>query len=216
MQEKNEKNKITQGIIMRSLDFAYDKAMSGIPGLDSAEDLAESYKNSEEDLIGNCNNLIRWQISKAGTSGFLTGLGGIITLPIAVPANIASVLYVQIRMILAIAHMGGYDVRDDRVKALVYVCLAGNGAKDILKDLGIILGRKLTERVILNISEKTIASINQRVGFKLLTKFGETGVIKLGKAVPLVGGVIGGAFDSVATNTIGNIARKTFIEKNEK
>ncbi len=211
---KKENKKLNHGVILRALDFGYEKAMSGIPGFDSAEELAKDYMNKGEDLIGGCNKLIRWQISKAGTSGFLTGLGGLITLPIAVPANVASVLYVQIRMILAIAHMGGYDVRDDRVKSLVYVCLAGNGAKDILKDIGIVLGQKLTAQIIFNISEKTISAINKRVGFKLLTKFGENGVINLGKAIPLVGGVIGGTFDSVATNAIGNVARKTFLEKN--
>jgi len=38
--------------------------------------------------------------------------------------------------------------------------------------------------------------------------------VNLGKAVPFVGGIIGGTVDSVATNTIGNIARDTFIGDN--
>jgi len=114
-------------------------------------------------------------------------------------------------MIAAIAHMGGHDLNDDRVKSLVYACLTGNAAKDILKDMGIVVGRKLTENAIKNISGKTITAINQKVGFRLITKFGEKGVVNLGKAVPLLGGVIGATFDSVATNTIGNIARDTFI-----
>lgn len=36
-------------------------------------------------------------------------------------------------------------------------------------------------------------------------------MINLGKMVPLAGGIIGGAVDGVTTNTIGNIARETFI-----
>lgn len=107
--------------------------------------------------------------------------------------------------------MGGHDIKDDRVKSLVYACLAGNAAKDILKDIGIVIGTKLTTNVIKNISGKTITEINKKVGFRLLTKFGEKGVINLGKAVPLVGGLIGGTVDSITTNTIGNIARDTFI-----
>lgn len=148
---------------------------------------------------------------KAGTSGFLTGLGGILTMPVAIPANLASVMYVQIRMIAAIAHMGGHDLKNDKVKSLVYACLAGNAAKDILKDIGIVVGTKLTTQAIKNISGKTIVAINQKVGFRLLTKFGEKGVVNMGKAVPVVGGIIGGTFDSVATNIIGSIARDTFI-----
>ena len=74
-------------------------------------------------------------------------------------------MYVQIRMIAAIAHLGGHDLKDDRVKAMVYACLTGNAAKDILKDIGIVVGRKLTENAIKSISGKTITKINQAVGF---------------------------------------------------
>lgn len=204
-------NELTESKIMQALDWAYDKSINGISGLDSATELAESYMKQNGSLEDKVNSLIRWQNTKAGTSGFLTGLGGLITMPITIPANISSVMYVQIRMIAAIAHMAGHDLRDDRVKSLVFTCLTGNAAKDILKDIGITMGRKFTENAIKNISGKTIIEINKKVGFRLLTKFGEKGVINLGKAIPLVGGVIGATFDSVATNTIGNIAKETFV-----
>lgn len=208
MQEK----KINQGMIMKALDYAYEKAINGVAGFDSAEEMAESYISTDVSSIDSCNSLIRWQNTKAGTSGFLTGLGGLLTMPVAIPANLASVMYVQIRMIASIAYIGGYDLKDDRVKSFVYVAMAGNGAKDILKDIGIVVGRKLTEKMIMSISGKTITMINQKVGFRILTKFGEKGAVNLGKAIPLIGGVIGGAFDTVATNSIGNIARGIFIE----
>ncbi|RZG49034.1 EcsC family protein [Acinetobacter wuhouensis] len=204
-------NNLTESKIMDVLNWSYDKAVNGVAGLDSAYDLANDYMKTNDSLYNQVNSLIRWQNTKAGTSGFLTGLGGIITLPIAIPANVASVIYVQIRMIAAIAHMGGHNLNDDRVKSLVFVCLTGNAAKDILKDIGIVVGKKIAQNSIKNISGKTITAINQKVGFRLLTKFGEKGVINLGKAVPLLGGIIGASFDSVTTNTVGNIARDTFI-----
>lgn len=206
-------NNLTESKIMDVLNWSYDKAVQGVAGLDSAYDLADDYLKQEGSLYSQANSLIRWQNTKAGTSGFLTGLGGIITLPVAIPANVASVMYVQIRMIAAIAHMGGYNLNDDRVKSLVFLCLTGNAAKDILKDVGIVVGKKLAENAIKNISGKTIVAINKKVGFRLLTKFGEKGVINLGKAIPLLGGVVGATFDSVSTNTVGNIARDTFINK---
>ena len=49
------------------------------------------------------------------------------------------------------------------------------------------------------------------VGFRLVTKFGTKGLINLGKAVPLVGGLIGGVMDLASTNIMGNVARDTFI-----
>jgi hypothetical protein len=207
------KEKLNQGIIMKVLDWSYENAVNGIPGFDSASEMAESYMVRGDNPMKNTNSLIRWQNTKAGTSGFLLGLGGFITMPVTIPANLASVIYVQIRMIAAIAHIGGYDLKDDKVKTLVYVCMAGNGAKDILKDVGIIIGKKMTTQAIKNISGKTITIINQKIGFRLLTKFGEKGAINLGKTIPFIGGLIGGTFDTITTNTIGNIARNTFIEK---
>lgn len=205
--------KLSEGKIMQALNWAYDKALDGsIPGIDSAYEMAENYLKGEGDLTEKVNSLIRWQNTKSVTTGFVSGLGGIITMPVAIPASIATVIYVQIRMITAIAIMGGYDVKDDRVKALVYTCLAGNAAKDILKGTGIVIGSKMSTQLIKSISKETIFAINKLVGFRLLTKFGEKGAINLGKMIPLVGGVIGGAFDGISTNVVGNVARKTFVE----
>lgn len=202
---------LNHGIIMKALDWGYDKAVNGVPGLDSAEELADSYMKRGGTPAEQANSLIRWQIAKAGTSGFVTGLGGIITLPVAIPANISSVVYVQLRMIAGIAHIGGHDVHEDQVRSLAYMCLCGNAAVDIAKDVGIQIGVKLTQAAIKKISGEALVRINQKVGFRLLTKFGEKGIINLGKAVPIVGGLIGGTIDSVGTNVIGNVARTTFV-----
>jgi hypothetical protein len=204
---------ITESKMQQVLEFAYDKAVNGVAGLDSAIELAESYRNNDC-LYDQCNALIRWQNTKAGTSGFVTGLGGLILMPVTLPANITSVLYVQIRMIAAIAHLAGYDLKDDKVKTMVYVCLVGNGATEILKNVGVQIGKKIATNAIKNISGKVITQINQKVGFRLVTKFGEKGIINLGKAVPILGGIIGGTVDTISTNIIGNTARDLFAGKN--
>ena len=135
------KEKMNEGVIMKALDFAYEKAINGMTGVDSAQEMAENYMSKGGKKIDIANSLIRWQNTKAGTSGFVTGLPGILAMPITVPANITSVMFVQVRMIAAIAHIGGYDVKDDRVKSLVYLCLAGNSAKDLMKEVGIVVGK---------------------------------------------------------------------------
>lgn len=204
---------LTHDTIMKALDWSYDKAINGgVPGMDTAIELADNYLQKNGELDANVKSLILWQNTKSATSGFITGLGGIITLPVAIPANLASVILVQMRMVAAIAHMGGYDVKDDQVKTFVYTCLAGNEAKDILKNAGIQVGRKLAVSGIKKIPFEVIKKINQAVGFRLLTKFGEKGVINLGKMVPFAGGVIGGTVDAITTNTIGKVAHKIFIQ----
>lgn len=202
---------LTESTITRVMDFAYETAVNGVAGMDSASEMAESYMRRGGTQVDQADSLIRWQCAKAGTSGFLTGLGGILVMPVTLPVNITSVIYVQIRMIAAIAHIGRHDLKDDRVKALVYACLTGNAAKDVLKDIGIVVGTKLTTNAIKNISGKTLTAINQKVGFRLLTKFGEKGAVNLGKAVPLVGGCVGATFDTAGTAIIGSIAKSVFI-----
>lgn len=204
-------NEVSVGKIERMLDWAYDKSLNGIPGTDSAYEMAENFLSKHDDIDKAIDSLIRWQNTKAATSGFLTGLGGLIIMPVTLPANIASVMYVQVRMIAAIAHMKGYDLKDDQVKTFVFVCLTGKSASDILKSTGIKIGNAFAKQGIIKIPGKVIVAINQKVGFKLLTKFGEKGVINLGKAIPIAGGVIGGAFDGIGTGIIGKTAKKLFV-----
>jgi len=210
--------KLDATVVGKALDLAYDKAVDGVPGvpgMESAEGLARDYLNDAGALEDKVNSLVRYQILKASTSGFVTGLGGVLTLPVAIPANLASVMYLQLQMVAAIAHMGGHDVRSDRVRAVCYACLCGNAATDVLKGAGITIGKKLTEQAIKQLSFDVILKINRAVGFRLFTKFGQTGVINLGKAIPLVGGVVGGAFDGTTTYTIGRVARNVFLTGDE-
>lgn len=204
-------NTFTAEQIMTVLDKSYELALNGVPGLGSVEELAKDYLAGEGSLTEKVNRLIRFQNAKNFTSGFLTGLGGLITLPVAIPVNISSVLYVQVRMIAAIAYMGGHDIRNDQVKTLVYICLCGNEAKDIMKLAGIQIGKKLAKAGIKKIPGELIKAINRKVTFRLVAKFGNKTLINLGKLIPLVGGVIGGTCDLVFSNIVGNVARDTFI-----
>ena len=194
------------------LDKCYDMALKGIPAVSSSvEELGRDYLCKNSDVKKVAKSLVNYQIGKCATSGFLTGLGGFITLPVAVPANVSSVLYVQLRMIACIAYMGGHDVKSDQVKTLAYVCLTGSGAADILKSTGIKIGEKLTISMIKKIPGAVLTKINQKVGFRLLTKFGEKGAINLVKMVPLAGGIIGGGVDATTTKIIAGNATKLFL-----
>ena len=197
--------------ILNALDWAYEKALEGAPGFDSALELAEDYRRRDGTLYDQVNALISWQDAKAATTGFVTGLPGIIALPVTLPANLTVVCLVQLRMIAAIAILAGHDIRDDRVKTLAYACLAGNSAKRILRELGVNVANKLAHRVIRNISGETLKAINQAVGFRLVTKFGTKGVVNLGRAVPLAGAVVSAIIEAMATHAVGSVARDIFI-----
>ena len=176
-------NKITEDKMLQVLDTCYEKAIQGLPGFETAQELGDKYLEKYQDVEKAIDKFIAFQEAKCMTSGFITGLGGVLTLPVAIPANVASVLYVQIRMIAAIAHMRGYDVLDDQVKTFIYVALTGNSAGEILKQSGCQIG----------------------------VKMGKTGAINLIKLVPITGGIVGGGFDLISTATIAKTAKKIFV-----
>lgn len=203
-------NKLTKSKIMNALDYSYENAVNGLPGMEKADELANKYISKANSIDDAIDQFINWQLAKSATSGFITGLGGILMMPVAIPVNISSVIYIQTRMIATIASMRGYDLKDDQVRTLVYVSLTGQCAADILKQSGIKIGTSTAKSLVKKIPSEIIKNINQKVGYKLLTKFGEKGVINLGKCIPLVGGLIGGAVDGVGTRAIGKTAKKVF------
>lgn len=207
------KKALTQEEIMKALDVCYHKAIDGIEHISPPiEQLAKNYldKNPNESIAA--KRMINSQIAKCTTSGFITGFGGVITLPISIPANIGSVLYVQMRMIACTAYLAGLELDSDQVQTLVYACLAGVAVNEIVKKTGVKFGEKLAVNLIKKIPGEALTKINQKVGFRFLTKFGEKGLINMGKLVPVVGAVINGSFDLVETKIIGNRAYKWFFQ----
>ena len=204
---------LTQEQIMELLDSLYEKCIQGIPKVSlPISQLASDYINKSPDIETAAKSFVNYQIAKCTTSGFITGLGGIITLPVAIPANIGSVMYVQMRMIATLAYMGGYDTSSDQVQTLIYACLAGISIDQILKQAGIKFGNKFAMAMVKKIPGEVLTKINQKVGFRFITKFGTKGIINLGKMVPVVGGVISGGFDFVETQGIASRSYKMFIE----
>ena len=199
--------------MMNLLDVCYDKALQGVlPGEKSVEELAEDYLAKTSSREKAIDKLIGYQTVLCGTNGFITGLGGLLVLPVTISANVAGVIYVQLRMIAAIAHINGYDIYSDQVRTIAYTCLTGSSAANVLKNTGIKIGEKVAINAKKKIPVEVLVKINQQVGFRLVTKFGQKGLVNFGKMIPLVGGVVGGVFDTGMTLTIGNIAKKVFSE----
>ncbi len=207
-----EKKSISQEDIMKLLDSCYEKVLSGIPHVSpSVEDMAKDYLSRNTPPAA-ARAMINNQVMKCATSGFITGFGGLITLPVSIPANIGSVLYVQMRMIACTAYMAGYELNSDQTQTFVYACLAGVAVNNIVKQFGVKFGVKMANGLIKRIPGKLLTRINQAVGFRLVTKFGTKGLVNLGKMVPGVGAVIGGGLDYAETRIIGKRAYKWFIE----
>ncbi|MBF0287238.1 MAG: EcsC family protein [SAR324 cluster bacterium] len=198
--------------INNTLEWAYEKALDpGVPLLDSAEDLAQKHIKEGGTLESRVNSFIRWQNAKTAANGFVGGVSGLLLLPVVIPANTACILFIQIRMIAAIAIMAEHDVKDEKVKTLIFACLCGNAIKDLFIDFGIQVGVKFTQQMIKKTPLAVFKEVNKAVGFRLVTKFGEKGGIGLVRAVPIAGGIVGGVTDAMVTNVIGKVAKEVFI-----
>ena len=190
--------KIDENSMMQVLDWAYDTTINGIPGQKTIQELADDYLKYD-DVDTAISKMITFQTSKAALSGFITGFGGILTLPVTIPANITSVILVQMRMIATIAYMRGYDLKSDQVQTFVYAALTGTTVAE-----------KLAQGMIKKVPGEVLKKINQAVGFRLVTKFGEKGVVNLGKMIPVAGALIGAGVDTVSTQVIANHALSVF------
>ena len=113
-------------------------------------------------------------------------------------------------MVAAIAEIYGHDSKTDQVRTAILLCMIGTAIEDVAKQAGVTLGGRVALEALKNVPGKVLIEINKRVGFRLLTKFGERGVVNLAKLVPLVGGAVGGAFDGATCYMVGQAAAKAF------
>lgn len=196
------------------LDWAYETALKGIPMVSEplsefVGDYIDKYGRTEKAI----NKMIKSQEMKCATTGFLTGLGGLITLPVTLPTDFASSLYMEVRMIASIAMLRGYNVNSDEVKTLVFLCLVGNSISDIIKDVGIKTVQGVAVKKLLPLlTREVIKKINRAVGFKLLAKNGSKGLINAGKAIPILGGIFGGTWNFFEVKIYAKCAKKMFNE----
>lgn len=215
MKTKAEKNIVKTEKMVNVLNQIYKSVTNGAGTVvPPASELAENYLRKNTSPMLAAKEMQKNQIAKCTTSGFLTGFGGVVTLPITIPVNLGSVLFVQMRMIAATAYIGGYDIHDDQVQTLIYACLAGVSVNELVKKFGVHFANKMALKGVEKIPGKVLTKINRFIGFRFITKLGEKGLVNLGKLIPVVGAVVNGSLDLVETKIIAKRATKMFIENN--
>ena len=192
--------------------YLLEHGLRGLGPLTSAEALAGDYlaEATYQDDDARVAALIKWEMGKNFTTGFLTGLGGFITLPVAVPAALAASWLVQARMAGAIARIYGHDLESPRVRTKVLLSLAGDVAREAMSDLGVKTGDRLTQRAVEQIPGRFLVEVNKRIGAKMAAQIGQRVVLRFPRAVPVLGGVVGGALDAIVCRKVGATARTLF------
>ena len=71
------------------------------------------------------NAMIQFQSSVSFGAGFVTGLGGLLTLPVTLPANVAANMVTNLRLAFAVAVVGGHDPTRPSVAATAIAAALG-------------------------------------------------------------------------------------------
>ncbi len=148
------------------------------PDLPSLERLVEAKRGKHPDLQPKdlAKKLIHRQATRAGLVGFVTGLGGLPTLPIAIPIDLAMTIKLQSNLVHMLRMATGDHVRaEDVSEASLWLITTGG------QELAAASGTMIRKLVVGMLS-------------KSLLKF-----------VPLVGGLVGFALNWASTQTLGRL-----------
>ena len=199
-------------------------------GLCSSAALAAEYK-ADPDLATvdeQVDSMIHWESGKGFASGFVTGSAGIFALPIALPAAIWASWTMQARLSGAIAELHGFDsAKDEFTRTAVMMTLldtwspcpmAGPLDPEVKltenKEASAFVSRKLAREFLFNArapSTALLATVQQQIGKSIMQRAASKTAAKgVGRAVPLVSGVIGGTADAVALQFAGQSAHTIF------
>jgi uncharacterized protein (DUF697 family) len=199
------------GVLRQVLEIAID-GYQRFPGAEQVADAKLAKSSGDAQLA--IDAVIDQHIRLAGVQGFVTSIGGLVTLPIALPANLTGLAIVQARMVAAIAHLRGYELDDPRVRTAVITCLLGeDGVTDRLKKsslvtspLAIATAPVFDPELDRQVAGEVVAELIARISGKRMA-------ITVTRRVPLLGGVVGGGVDGWTTYRVGEYADKSLIRR---
>lgn len=154
-------------------------------------------------------SVIDAHVRAAGVQGFVTNLGGLVTMAISIPANVTGLALLQSHLVAGIAHLHGYDLRDPRVRNAVLACLLGERAVTELvrsgrlpaSPMGLATSPVHDPELDPTIAQDVTAELFGRVGGRRLAT-------TVGRRVPLVGGGVGALGDGFSTYRVGRYAER--------
>lgn len=215
---KNDKNvpvKLDRGPLGGSALGLAEKLMSigidGKAGFDSAEKVAaKALAQSNGDAERAIKQIIHDHRKLSAANGFITGLGGFVTMTVALPANVAGFYLVSTRMVAAIARVRGYDLNDPGLRTAILLTLVGTDANEIIAKAGVVSTGRLAGLASQQLPPPALMVVNKAVGFRLIGQVGEKIGARFGKAIPFAGGFVGAGIDVWMLHKIADNARTQF------
>jgi len=185
-----------------------DVGIDGIGPFASAQAVADAARRDNPDVEQAIDAVVRQHVVLAAAGGFLTGVGGLFTLPVALPANVVGFYAVATRMVAATAALRGYDLHEDGVRSAVMLTLVGAEAEDLLRKVGVPTSGRLTGLATQRLPGPAAMVVNKAIGFRLLTATGRSTFALLGRGLPVAGGLLGAGVDGLLMRELGQHARR--------
>jgi hypothetical protein len=202
--------KSAPGLASNFLRQAFDRAVDGTGPLRGAAEAADLRLADHDGNQGRAiASLVDAHVKLAGIQGFVTNLGGALTMSVTVPANISGLALLQAHMIGGIAHLRGYDLADPRVRNAVLACMLGEDSIHALVKKGKLPSSPMAIATAPSYDPTLDDRIATQVAGELIARAaGKRTLAALGRKMPLVGGGVGAVTDGYATYQVGRYAAK--------
>lgn len=200
------------GNLLRSILETAINGTGPLPGAKATAGKHFAKKATVEEAI---DSLVQTHVGLATAQGFVTNVGGLATVAVALPANMAGVAIVQSRLVASIAHLRGYDIDSSSVRTAMILCLMGADGVNHLIDEGVLPTPPLAIATAPVHDPSLDQLIHERVATELLGRIGgrHAAFVMAAKRIPLLGGGVGGAMDAASTWGIGQYAREQFVTR---
>ncbi len=205
---------VTAGFVHQALD----RAIRGVGPLDSAAVAADKQLDEQKGVVDKgIHEVIENNVRLAGGQGFLTNIGGIVTMTFTIPANLAGLALIQCRMVAGILHLRGYDLDDPRVRTAILASLLGEE-----RMLAMIKNKQLPAtpmalatapvhdpQLSVVMANEVASELISRVAGKKLAR-------TVVRKIPLVGGFVGMGTDAYTTWQIGRYVSREFLPRRRR
>lgn len=209
--EAAKDSELDNSSLSRMVQAVLNTGLDGTGPIASATQVADKAKAESGGVESAIDAVIRSHTVIGGVGGFVTGLGGFITMPVALPANVLEFYITATRMVGAVAHLRGYDVSDPQIRTAILLTLIGSKAEEVLTKSGVSVGSgRALAFATKQLPPAALLMVNKAVAFRLVRGLGEKLLSRLGRGVPVVGGAVGGGIDVMMMRKIADTARKEF------
>jgi hypothetical protein len=204
---------VTGGWLRQVVNFGID-GRAAFPG---ARDTAVKRLAAKGEREAAIDSLVAQHIALASAQGFVTSLGGVVTIPVGLPANIAGMAVLGVRMVAGLAHLRGYDIDDRRTRAAVTLAILGQDDVERLVNTGRLPARPLTVATAPVYDLELERQISEQVMGALASRYGGKHLASIAlRRVPVLGGGVGAAVDGWSTLTLADYARREFVGRQTK